>query len=181
MMLDERTLVDHIVSLSDSWDGSALLGPIVIRLMGLDDAGWSAYLAGDGFTDAEVERLDDLTEAWIERTDLRRLTNSLAGVADLDSTAEMALIFQEWPSDDDWSAICQLVGDAGFPNPLDALCYAASELMRAASVAIAMESAQRSADAESDSDWEIHPDDVALGQAIADEGLMEDLKSWPTY
>ena len=135
--------------------------------MGLDDAGWSAHLAGDGFTDAEVERLDDLTEAWIERTDLRRLANSLAGVEDLNNTAEMTLIFQEWPSDDAWSAICQQVGDAGFPNPLDALCYAASELMRAASVAISIESARRSAAAEHEADWEIHPDDVLLWDRLS--------------
>ena len=181
MVITDTPIVDHIIRLASSGDTAAPPMSIVAGIIGMDDAEWAGQLAADGFSDADIVLLEDLAAAWIDRADLSRLSTLLSDVHDLDSEAELAPIFQEWPSDDSWCWIIQQVLDAGFPDPITACCYAAGEAMRAAAGVVAMASMRRQAALEPEIDWTIDPSDVAMGKAIADEGLGEDAKLWPTY
>ena len=181
MVITETPIVDHIIRLASSGDTTAPPTSTVAGLIGMQDTEWAGQFAADGFSVADVVRLEDLTTVWIDRADLSRLSTLLSDVPDLDSEAELAPIFQEWPSDDSWDWIIQQVLDAGFPDPITACCYAAGEAMRAATGVIRMVSVRRQAALEPEIDWTIDPSDVAMGKAIADGGLAEDAKLWPTY
>ncbi len=136
--------------------------------------------AADGFTDADTARLDDLIAARLTPNNLARLSQLLRDVQDPDDRDELPMV-REWPGHNALKELVRQICDAGFPNQIDAICYAACDVGRAFSSTVAIESMRRRLATAPAFNWEMAPANVALGQAIADAGLAEDAKAWPAY
>ena len=180
MQINALSVVDYIVDARADWGITDALRPVIAHRVGLTAAEWNARLAADGFTDADTARLDDLIAARLTPNNLARLSQLLRDVQDPDDTDKPEPTAREWLGHNAFN-LGGLIYDAGFPNQIDAICYAACAVGRAFSSTVAIESMRRRLATAPAFNWEMAPADVALGQAIADAGLAEDAKAWPAY
>ena len=181
MLFDEQSVVDYVVDAAHDGVLTASERLLIADRIGLGDAEWLEQLAADGFSEVDVARLDDLIGAWLNPDNLRRLTQSLRDVHDPSDKDELSPIAWEWMGQGIRGELSQQIGDAGFPNLTDAICYMVCEVGRAFISAVTVEEMRRQIAATPFMDWEIDPVDLALGQAIADEGLSKDARTWPAY
>ena len=181
MQTNALSVVDYIVDARADWGITDALRPVIAHRVGLTAAEWNERLAADGFTDADTARLDDLIAARLTPNNLARLSQLLRDVQDPDDPDKLEPTAREWLGHNVLKELGRQIYDAGFPNQIDAICYAACEVGRAFSSTVAIESMRRRLATAPAFNWEMAPADVTLGQAIADAGLAEDAKTWPTY
>ena len=171
------------------WGIAEALAPVAGQRVCLTAGECGERLLAAGFTDADIARLDYLISARLSAEDLARLSRLLRDAQDPDDEAELAAIAQEWmqqsvvtePGRESGREFRRQIYDARFPNAAAAFRYAVCEAGRAFRKAVGIESLRRRWAAAPASNWAMDPADVALGQAIADEGLAEDAKTWPMY
>ena len=177
--------VGRVADSPTDWGIAEALAPVAGRRVCLTAGECGERLLAAGFTDADIARLDYLISARLSAEDLARLSRLLRDAQDPDDEAELAAIAQEWMQQgvvNEWGReLGRQIYDAGFPNAADAFRYAACEAGRAFRNAVGIESLRRRWAAAPAINWAMDPADVALGQAIADEGLAEDAKTWPMY
>lgn len=167
------------------WGTAEALAPVAGRRVCLTAGECGERLLVAGFTDADIARLDYLISARLSAEDLARLSRLLRDAQDPDDEAELAAIAQKWMQQsviNEWGREWERqIYDAGLPSAAAAFRYAACQTGRAFRKAVGIESLRRRWAAAPASNWAMDPADVALGQAIADEGLAEDAKTWPMY
>ena len=184
MVTMERPIMVHLVEspeAKEKWGFEPRLRPIVSELVNLDYSGWLQRFADNGFTDAHVQTLDALVEAWTGQIDVDDLSEQLAAVEDISDAAELEHTVGDWLERVPRDGISTIVARAEFPSKFGAVCYALGQLAHIIGGAIEFEKIQREARLQSAADWSMTPEQVAEGIALAETGLGENAKTWHRY
>jgi hypothetical protein len=178
----EHPIVDQMVASPSGSDLSCALKPRLGRLVSLDHRSWMNQLAADGFSSQDIEKLEALVASLI---DVRRLedllANSFRETVDLSDQSKLTAVLNEWSGKiaraDIWPTVCH----AGFPDPIDAIAFVARTIFSIASSVLALETMKRDPLAETSPDFDLDPGSLHDGIALAEQGIEEDMATWPAY
>ena len=180
-MTMERPIVDSLFTNQDEWGLKALVEPIFQKLLRLDHAGWRTQFAADGFSDIQIKTLDSLVQEWLKQIDRDTLSEQLTTVETIREGMEVDQVIVPWLDQLARVTIAEAIRRSGFPMPLDAVCYAVSQLAHTIDAAVAFETMRRELLENPSPDWSMTHEQIAAGVALAEEGLDEDAKVWPAY
>lgn len=181
MTLVERPIVNLMVEAPSGADLARVLQPRFARLLRLDYSGWMLQLAADGFSDNDVNRLEEFIGNSFDETELtEKLALIFREVEDLNDDSAVNLALDQWLAHSGWKVIWEHVCKAGFPDPIDAVAYTGTCLLNMAASTLAFESLRRNPVKQS-YDWSMDESQVKEGIELAETGLGEDVKEWPPY
>ena len=174
-------IVEQIVNSPHAREGLGLeeaLTPIMEELINLDYTGWHLRFASDGIPEEQIAALDSMVSEWIKTVDSDGLSRMLENVRDMGDDSEMAGVLGRWLKGVPQERVFDGINEAGFPNRLEAVCYAVSELGRVFDVAVEFENMTRELAEQGAPDGLLTPEQEARGIAMAEAGLAEDVKAW---
>ena len=180
-MTTEYPLVDSLLGGLDHQELKNLIVPMVARLVELDEVAWQARLEDDGFTAQQVSTLKSCVREWLDQINVDDLSQRLISAQDINDEAEIMWILDSWAADVSSGSRLAAIAQAGFPMPLDAVCYAVGHLRALTHTTIEFETMRRELMAQPAKHFAMTPEQVAEGVALSEVGLAEDAKGWPAY
>ena len=152
------------------------------EMLGLSHGDWMQRLVTDGFTETDIGRLDELVASLLNELELAGLLAAILGeVGDLDDEAELKIGLVKWLSQAQWETIARQFRPEDFPDHFSVLAHATRHLWHIADSTIWLESARREASNEPKIDYRLDEEQIEEGIAMAEAGLAEDAREWPTY
>lgn len=177
----ESPIVDRLFTSHSDEDLKALFEPIIKNLLHLDHAEWRLQLTTDGFDSAQVELLESIVREWTGHIDKDDLYERLMAVQSIEDDAEREQVVVQWLGGISTGAVGDAIRQAGFPMPLDAVCYALGQLNRVINGAVEFEVMRREAVEQPTGGWSMTPEQIEAGIELAERGFVEDVKTWPNY
>ena len=152
------------------------------EMLGLSHGDWMQRLVTDGFTETDIGRLDELVASLLNELELAGLLAAILGeVGDLDDEAELKIGLVKWLSQAQWETIARQIRPEDFPDRFSVLAHATRHLWHLADSTIWLESARRKASNEPKIDYRLDEEQIEEGIAMAEAGLAEVAREWPTY
>jgi hypothetical protein len=159
-----------------------VMKPRFARLLTLDYQGWTTQFEVDGFTDTDVETLEEFLQDSFNEAELAEsLAYLLKGINEQAGESEINEALMRWAMNSGWNNIWDAVCTQKFPDPIDAAAYVGRHLLDVASSTLAFELARGKSLQSTDCDWNISEAEVNEGIELAEEGLSEDTAEWPPY
>lgn len=156
--------------------------PRFARLLTLDYQGWLTQLKVDGFTDTDVETLEEFLQDSFNEAELAEsLAYLLKGIRDQAGESEMKEALMNWTRDSGWNNIWEAVCAQRFPDPIDAAAFVGHHFVNIASSTLAFERTRGNLPMPTDLDWNISEAELKEGIELAEAGLTEDAAEWPSY
>lgn len=177
----ERPIIDQMVTSPSGSDLSRALKPRLDRLVSMDHVNWMNQLAADGFSSQDIQKLEDLVESLIDVRKMEEtLVNLLPETLDTGDEYHLTTVLSEWSGYMARSEIWPALYQAEFPDPIDAMALVIRTMASIAHSVLTLENMKRSPLEETQ-----HPD-LAPGWieeeiALAEQGIEEDMSSWPAY
>lgn len=159
-----------------------VMKPRFARLLALDHQGWMMQLKVDGFTDADVETLEEFLQDSFNEAELaERLAYLLKGIHEQSDESELNEALVRWTMDSGWNNVWEAVCARRFPDPIDAAAYAGRHLLNIASTTLAFELTYGNPSSPTDCNWNISDAEMKEGIELAEAGLTEESAEWPPY
>ena len=159
-----------------------VMKPRFARLLTLDYPGWMTQFIVDGFSDTDVETLENfLQDSFNEAKLAESLACLLKGIHDQAGESEINETLMRWTIDSGWNNIWEAVCTQEFPDPIDAAAYVGRHLLEVASSTLAFELTRGKSPLPADRDWNISEAEVREGIELAEAGLFEETAEWPPY
>ena len=178
----DRPIIDLMVESTSSSDLNNVLMSRVNRLTKLDHSKWIDQLTSDGFTEGDVNRLDDLLSKLFSEADMEtQLAAILSGLQDPQDATELNPAIQKWVVQTNLVSICHQVCNSGFPDLIDAFASVVRYILTTAGSTVTFEAFRRMPSEQVNDDWRMDPSEVAEGIQLAEEGIEEDMAEWPVY
>ncbi len=181
-MIMERPIIDMMVEATSISDLSNGLMSRIDRLAKLNHFCWIDQLASDGFSEGDINRLDDLVPSLLDGAEMEtKLAAMIAGAQDIQDETQLESAILLWLGQMDLAGICHQACNSGFPDPIDALVSVIRYLLRLAGSAVAFEAMRRLPPEQVNDDRKIELSEVAEGIELAEVGVEEDVAEWPAY
>lgn len=176
----ERPIVDQMVTSPSGSDLSRALKPRLDRLVSMDHVSWMNQLAVDGFSGQDIQKLEDLLGSLIDvRSMEETLVRLLPETIDLGDESQLTTVLKEWSGNiarsEIWPAICH----ADFPDPIDAIALVIRTMTSIVYSVLALENMKRNPLEEETQLPD--PGCIEEGIALAEQGIEEDMYTWPAY
>ena len=158
------------------------INPRFIRLLKLDHQGWMTQLAYDGFTDTDVESLQNSVQESFNEAELaQNLAQLLRSIQDGTGESETNKALAQWTGNCGWSNIWEFVCAQEFPGPIDAPAYTGRHLLDIAASTLAFERTRRQPAVPTTGNWNMSEAELKEGMELAEMGMAEESAQWPPY
>ena len=156
--------------------------PRFARLLKLDHQGWMTQLAYDGFTDTDVESLQNSVHASFNEAELaQNLAQLLQSIREGTDESGTNRALAQWTGNCGWSNIWEVVCAQGFPDPIDAAAYTGRHLLDMAASTLAFERTRSQPAVPTTGNWNMSEAELKEGMELAEMGMAEASAQWPPY
>ena len=154
----------------------------MVEMVNLSHADWMEYLLDLGFTEGNIQELEDSTYSLFDGSKLvRGLLPHLREVKDLDSELEMVPTLVHYVVPLLQGSAVERLLNSGYPDGAAVRVHIIRHIMHAVDSAIWLESARRRMLEGPAPDFSMSHEEIAEGIALAELGLDLDAAEWPPY
>ena len=152
------------------------------EILGLSHGDWMQRLAGAGFTETAIRKLDELIASSLNELELaKQLAGILRQVGNLDDEGELKVALAKWLRQVKWETTTRQIQPQDSLDHFSTLAHATRHRSHIADNTIWLESSRRKAENETKIDYRLDEEQIEEGIAMAEAGLAEDAREWPAY